>query len=72
MMSQCTISTGNPAIRATFAVRATPARTWVAPARHNSSAVQPPIKPAAPVIRILGQFNSATNDRMSYEETHLA
>jgi hypothetical protein len=72
MMSQCTISTGNPAIRATFAVRATPARTLVAPARHNSSAVQPPIKPAAPVIRNLGQFNSATNDRMSYEETHLA
>jgi hypothetical protein len=24
------------------------------------------------VIRILGQFNSATNDRISYEDPHLA
>src|ERR1700730_3742700 len=72
MMSQRTISTGNPVIRAMFAVSATPARTLAAPARHNSSAVQPPIKPAAPVIRILGQFNVAANDKILCEETHRA
>src|SRR6266436_8802144 len=72
MMSQRTISTGNLVIPATFAVRATPARTLVAPARHNSSAVQPPIKPAAPVTRILGQFNAAANGKILCEETRLA
>ena len=54
MTLHCTISIGKRAIRAALIQRLTPARTVAWLDSVSASAIQPPMKPPAPVTRTTG------------------